>query len=201
MRRVVVLAILAVMVVSTAAWADSISIVNKGGNIAISNAGIVSTASHLHQFNNIVAPPGQGLGFVNFSTGALLSGSIQAGGVFSGSGSSFIVRGTSSQLPCHNCILFSGTFVGDITWTLVSQQGTKLIYQMTGDLVGQLYNGRTISGQTTQNFYAFPNQLKQGVGHVTIGNTTLGTPEPGSLSLLGTGLIGMAGFLRRKLVG
>src|SRR5215470_9119433 len=118
MRRVVVLGILALMVVSTVAWADTITIVNKGGLLSMSDAGIVYTSSHLHQFNNVVADPGKSLGFVNFATGALTSGDIVHGGTFSSVGSSFVIRSTSNQLPCHNCIIFNGTFTGDITWTL-----------------------------------------------------------------------------------
>ena len=200
MRRVVVLAILALMVVSTAAWADTITIVNKGGLLSITNAGIVSTSSHLHQFNNIIAPPGGGLGFVNFATGALVSGSLQAGGVFSSAGSSFVVRSTSNKLPCHNCIIFNGTFTGDITWTLVSQQGAKSEYQLTGALTGQLWNGRTVTGTTTQTVITYNGQFQKGIGHLTIGNTSFGTPEPSSLALLGTGLVGIGGFVRRKLI-
>jgi hypothetical protein len=197
MRRVVVLAILALMVVPFAARANTI-IVNKGGSISISNAGIFSTNSHLHQFNGIVAPPGGGLGFVTFNTGALVSGTIQSGAVFSSTGSSFVVTGNGKGVP-HG-VIFTGEFTGNITWTFVGSVGKQLLYQLTGTLTGQLYNGRTLTGTTTQNFYAYANQLKQGVGHVTIGNTNLGTPEPGTLGLLGTGLIGIAGFVRRRLL-
>jgi len=192
MRRVVLLALLALVAVPLTAWADII-VVNKGGTIAISNAGITSHGSHLIQFGKV---QGSGLGTVNFSTGALVSGSIQAGGVFSSTGSSFVVIGNHKGLP-HG-VLFNGTFTGDIQWTLVSQHGAKLQYELTGDLVGQLYNGRTISGKTVQDFYTTKGQLAKGIGHISLGTTTF-VPEPGTLGLLGTGLVGIAGIVRRRL--
>jgi hypothetical protein len=33
-----------------------------------------------------------------------------------------------------------------------------------------------------------------------MGNTGFGTPEPGTLGLLGTGLVAIAGMFRRKLM-
>jgi len=43
-------------------------------------------------------------------------------------------------------------------------------------------------------------QLAQGVGHIRVGTTNLTAPEPGTLGLLGTGLLGIAGMFRRKLI-
>ncbi len=195
MRRVLVLAVLA-LALPMAAWADGIDLVNLHGSISISNAGITSVGSQLHSFNGIT-DPGHSLGSVSFSTGALLSGSIATGGTFSDVGSSFLVIGKGPKVP-HKGTIFSGAFVGPIAWTLVAQSGQSLTYTLSGAIQGTLWNGHFVTGTTTQTIYSTNGQISQGIGHIRVGGTFLLTPEPGTLGLLGTGLVAIAGMLRRK---
>ena len=197
MRRVLVLALLAVAL-PMAAWADGIDLVNQFGSISISNAGITSVGSQLKQFNNVVASPGHSLGTVSFSTGALLTGSITGGGTFSDVGSSFVVIGKGNQVP-HKGVIFNGSFLGPISWTLVAQSGASLTFELSGTIQGTLWNGRFVTGTTTQTIHSTNGQIALGIGHIRTGNTVFPTPEPGTLGLLGTGLVAIAGMLRRKL--
>ncbi|HLB91142.1 MAG TPA: PEP-CTERM sorting domain-containing protein [Terriglobales bacterium] len=214
MRRVVVFALLA-LALPLAAWADGITLTNQDGTVSISGmtgtgglgtigvSTITSKGSELTQWNGTQAKPGGALGSVSFSTGALLSGSISGGGTFA-AGGSFDVTGvgkwaeslTGSKGPVA---LFTGSFTGPITWTLDSSTKNQSDYTLSGAISGTLWNGRVISGSTTQNIDILSRgQLNQGVGHLTGGTTGLSTPEPATLGLLGTGLLGIAGIFRRK---
>jgi len=71
-------------------------------------------------------------------------------------------------------------------------------YFLTGVVAGTLSNGGQASGPVILNFATGKGWMSQ---PVTIGgvDTTVVVPEPGTLSLLGTGLLGLAGIIRRKL--
>jgi hypothetical protein len=200
MKAAFLLIVLALALPLTA-FADGILLTNQNGSIAISNAGISSTGSQLRSFNGIVAPPGHSLGSVSFSTGALISGSLAAGGTFSSTGSSFVVIGKGNYGQPKGTI-FSGSFVGPIIWTLTSPPGAKnLTFTLSGTIQGMLFDGRMVSGTTVQNIYTINGQLAQGIGHIKVGSTPLSVPEPGTLSMFGVGLVALGGMVRRKLIG
>lgn len=190
MRRVILLAVLA-LALPLMAWADSsIDVSNAGGTITGSAAGLSLTGSTLFKFGSAV---GSNLGTVSFTTGAFTSGDAQMGGTLAAGGTFTITGNGTNGVP--NGVIFNGTFSAPATWTLVTLANGTHNYTLHGALVDS--NGHV--GATTQITINTGKGFFNGETGLSSGDTNLSVPEPGTLGLLGTGLLGVAGLMRRKL--
>lgn len=167
MKRIVVVALLALALPSVA-WAGVNELENRYGTVSMSPAGIVSKGSEIVECNGIQPPRGHSFGSLSFSTGALTSGSLRSGGTFSATGSSFTAIGRCKEGEPRGVIL-SGSFVGTITWTLVSEVGQKLVFSLDGRIRWINHKGRKVSGTTTQTIVTTKGQLAKDIGHIQIG--------------------------------
>ncbi len=208
MKRVVCTVLLALLVVvlPVVARADTIDLTNQFGSVTITNAGISSMQSQLKSFNGTQASAGHALGRVSFWTGAFMptgpGSTVWTGGQFSSVGSGFVVTGKWGPAKGDKGTIFSGAFVGPINWTLVASSKFFHEYYLTGQIKGQLWNGHMATGTVTEDIYTWWNQeAKDHKGSIHLGGITINsTPEPGTLGLLGSGLLAMAGAIRRKII-
>jgi hypothetical protein len=172
---------------------------NRGGSAGTKTAG----GPFILQNSSVYSFDGHSFtGHLNFQTGNFIasSGSLATGGMFAGGGSFTIVEQGMG-------VIFTGSFSGNVQWIFdgVSAQTGQYSYTLTGPISG-MYNGQFVSGATTQlNFTTGSSPYTGGFGTASIkdtgGSTTFPAtvPEPGSLGLMGTGLLGIAAVLKRKL--
>jgi len=197
MKRMLLLVLLALALPMAAFANNSVDFTNSGGTLSGSSAGLSLSGSTL------IAMGGSGglitgsLGNVNFSTAGLISGNLQSGATFD-AGGAFTIAGNGSN-GIFNGTIFSGTFSGPVTWTEITLANGTHNYTLTGSLTGTWYSGATVNGATVQLTINTGKSFFEGSTMISSGDTNIVVPEPGSLTLLGTGLVGLAGILRRKM--
>jgi hypothetical protein len=198
MKKTLLLAVLALALPTAVFAGSSVDYTNSGGILSGSSSGLTLTGSTLIAVNGLNGGgliTGNDLGGVSFGTGAL-SGSLTLGGTFAGgTGTWFTITGNGTN-GVPNGTLFTGTFDGPVTWSLVTLANGTHNYILSGALTGT--NGSF--GATVQLTINTGTGYFNGITTISSGDTNItSVPEPGSLSLLGTGLIGLAGLVRRKL--
>lgn len=199
MKRIVWIALLALALPLTA-FADQVDFGNSGGTLTGTSNSLSLSGSELNQvdgFNGMGLSQGM-LGSVSFTTGALTSGNMMDGATF-GPGGTFVITGnTKDGMPA---VIFSGSFTGSTKWISDGSLGVSgsAYYTLTGSITGTWFNGLKVSGATTQMIVDTGKNGFMGSVSMGGGNTVFTvTPEPGTLGLLGTGLVGLAGIVRKK---
>ncbi len=199
MKRMLWLSLLALALPMAAFAKDSVDFTNSGGTLAGSIAGLSLSGSELIAVNGLngLGLVTGNLGSISFTTGALTSGTLQMGGTFA-TGGSFVINGNGTNgIP--NGAIFTGAFTGPVTWTLITLANGTHNYTLSGSLSGSWYTGGTVFGATVQLTINTGKGFFNGSTSISSGDTNIVVPEPGGLTLLGTGLVGLAGLVRRKL--
>ncbi len=205
MKRILWMALLLLALPMAAFASSSVDFTNSGGTLSGGSSGLTLTGSELIAFKGAGGLLSTGdLGTLSFSTGALLSGSLMGScpppsciAATLAGGGSFTITGNGNGVP--NGVIFSGTFNGPVTWTEITNANGTHNYTLTGSITGTWYTGMTVDGATVQLTINTGKGWFNGTTTISSGDTNIAVPEPGTLALLGTGFVGLACALRRKL--
>ena len=191
MRRMILMALLA-LALPMAASATSIDFGNFGGSITASSTGLTITSTLMvangFQGSNFAGP---NLGTVTINvgcpSGGCTSSLLMNGGMFGAGTLTITSNGTGG--------LTAGTL---FTTSFASAQWNLQPFLVGGNHEYILSLGFG-NGSTTQTSIVTGGGFFVSSGAITSGDTVVVVPEPGTIGLLGTGLVGIAGLVRRKL--
>lgn len=194
-KKILILSILA-LALPMAAFADSqLDFNNSGGTLVGGSSGLSLTGSTLSA-SGAGGWGGFNLGTLSFSTGSLTSGNASWGGTFSGGGN-VTISGIGGG------VVFSGTFSGPVNWNMTTGIDGTHTYTLSGIVNGTAAGGISV-GDVNVTFSIntgkgyFSGQAGRVGGNTTVTLVTQ-VPEPGSLTLMGMGMLGLGGAVRRKL--
>jgi len=185
MKRTAPTAVL-VLALSTMALAHSTDFSSSGGTLTGTSTGLSLAGSHLVAVQRMGSGQARGdMGAMSLTIGSL-KGLAPHGERMDNSEAAFVIAG-DGQRGIYGGSIFHGSFVGPATLT-------------KGTLAGQWHGGGIVAArieELTVKGRSFGGSIGLLSGDMRTQCKTV-VPEPGTLGLLGTGLVGLAGVLRLK---
>jgi hypothetical protein len=197
MKKQMILLVALALVLPMGAFADDFTF--TGGTMTGDSGGYVLYGSQLASANGD-SNPADVHGSVDFTTGILgYVSNVMVGGPVNPGGTVTITSWGSDFLPAG--AVFTGTFDQGGDWYPTLEPNGDVVYTYDGHVSGFMANGQVASGDLTFSIDAGYQTAFEGSYTGTSGNgdINLTVPEPGELSMLGGGLLGLLGVIRRKM--